>query len=640
EYCDITLWTTLLAHGAERVGALAIYADTERSAVIENNQPVRIVILQDYHVLFPNLYPNIGKAPDSKTPYHWPLSTKRLWVHRELADTKARVRELETTLLGLKESTKQSHERLAIPSPSRGSSPASPRPVSQAPLSYLSDTRDFDTALAAFQWHISYCGLGSALSTQRAAFYSLIEEQTGCTFNVDDFSHEVTQSFNLQQLKSTKKEIGIKWPKSALVQQCLDYFDKNGLYSIFPIVDVEAVQILLNANVLDRPPNMTRTANRACLVAFAAMITHIHRHERAFAGADPDAYLQAALTLLPEMLLEPPDLRTLEAVTILMLYITPLGRPQAGELLLGIAVQLIYTLGANRIQTPNEIHRTDQRSQHLRALFWHCYAIDKEFSIRKTQPPLINDADCDLDLPTTYAQETSTRHFYMKPLSSKELLFPSDLRFSVLKSKIFRLLYSVHSQTLPEARRLQHIRELDQELSDLKLGYPIDCRPEAFATESAPDYLFHDLSIRGVNIHLEYYYCLGKIHGASSSCRIPSPQSWSPLPSSAELCFEAARSSLIYIWRVRQFVNDHTFWLHAQFLLTAVLSVFWYLITVPTSSTFTRDLNTLEDIARLLAQLNRPTNDGQTFPPFYFTHAFVERLISLAQHSRSRVADT
>lgn len=135
---------------------------------------------------------------------------------------------------------------------------------------------------------------------------------------MDEFAHEVSQSFSSQQLKSAKKVIGIKWPESALVQRCLEHFDKNGLYSIFPIVDAEAVQILLNANVLDQPPNLTRAANRACLVAFAAMITHIHCHEPAFAGADPDAYLQAALTLLPEMLLEPPDIRTLEAVTILV----------------------------------------------------------------------------------------------------------------------------------------------------------------------------------------------------------------------------------------------------------------------------------------------------------------------------------
>lgn len=78
------------------------------------------------------------------------------------------------------------------------------------------------------------------------------------------------------------------------------------------------MQILLNVNVLDRPSNTPRAANRACLVAFAAMITHIHQHERDFAGTDPDAYIQAALTLLPEMILEPPDIRTLEAVTILV----------------------------------------------------------------------------------------------------------------------------------------------------------------------------------------------------------------------------------------------------------------------------------------------------------------------------------
>lgn len=80
--------------------------------------------------------------------------------------------------------------------------------------------------------------------------------------------------------------------------------------------------------------------------------------------------------------------------------------------------------------------------------------------------------------------------------------------------------------------------------------------------------------------------------------------------------------------------------LHAQFLLTAVFSVFWYLITVPTSSTFTRDLKTLEDIAKLLAQLGEAVEDGQTYPPFYLAQAFVERLVSLARHSRPRVEGT
>jgi hypothetical protein len=71
--------------------------------------------------------------------------------------------------------------------------------------------------------------------------------------------------------------------------------------------------------------------------------------------------------------------------------------------------------------------------------------------------------------------------------------------------------------------------------------------------------LFHDLSMRGVTIHLEYYYCLGKIHGANTSA-IPTSNSWSSLSSSAEICYEAARSTLIYIGRARQYINYHTFW--------------------------------------------------------------------------------
>lgn len=241
-------------------------------------------------------------------------------------------------------------------------------------------------------------------------------------------------------------------------------------------------------------------------------------------------------------------------------YICPLGQPQSGEMLLGMAVQVLYNLGGHRIRATPGFQARAQHNQHLRALFWLCYGMDREFSIRKTQPPLINDADCDLDLPVNYAVKSSENHFYMKPLSSTELLYPSDLRLALMKAKIYRLLYSPQSHELSEARRLQRIRELDEELSALKQEYPVECRPDAFATESAPDYLFHDLSIRGASVHLEYYYCLGKIHGASSFNDISLAESWSPLSSSAEICYEAARSTLIYLGRVRHYINYHTFW--------------------------------------------------------------------------------
>jgi hypothetical protein len=173
---------------------------------------------------------------------------------------------------------------------------------------------------------------------------------------------------------------------------------------------------------------------------------------------------------------------------------------------------------------------------------------------------MLSEVHCDLDLPVNYTLKSSEHHFYWKPLSSKELLYPSDLRLNLIKTKIYSLLYSEKNASHSEARRIQLIRELDHDLCVLRSEFPVDCRPDLFATENAPDYLFHDLSIRGVSIHLEYYYCLGKIHGANNSYNIRASNSWSPLPSSAEICYEAARSTLIYIGRVQHYINYHTFW--------------------------------------------------------------------------------
>ncbi|KAJ5584624.1 transcriptional regulator family: Fungal Specific TF [Penicillium hispanicum] len=564
-----------------------------------------------------------------------PPTQQRKGLRQELADTQARVQELESMLTACQPLLDRRYDTPSSYTSQDASS--SPGQLTQtASSNYVPDTHSLDAALASFHWHISYCGLGNALSSTRHAFYSAVREQTGYNFDLEDFFVQVTQSFEAQSLKATRKAVATKWPCASLVQTCIDYYAKAGLYSMFPFADVEALNMLMRADVLNNPET-SRASHRACLVGLTANITQMHRHDPAFCDADPNAYTQAGLTLIPEILMEPPGLRTLEAVIMLAVYIAPLGQPQSAEFLLGIAVQVLYNLGGNRARPVHEAHGRSQSNQHLRALFWICYGMDREFSIRKGQPPLINDDDCDLDLPAAYAEKSSDHHFYWKPLSSKELLYPSDLRIVLIKSKIYRLLYSPQSQEHSEARRLQHIRELDDELSALRLEYPVACRPDAFATESAPDYLFHDLSIRGVSVHLEYYYCLGKIHGAKDSfSSVPTANKWPPLASSAEICYEAARSTLIYIGHVRHYINSHTFWLHAQFILTAVVTLFRFLIAFPTSPSFVHDLHILETTAAMFTQFAQPDSGGNCFPPFYITEAFVRKLVLLATQSHTR----
>ena len=222
-----------------------------------------------------------------------------------------------------------------------------------------------------------------------------------------------------------------------------------------------------------------------------------------------------------------------------------------------MSVRILYNLRANH-QTTN---------QHTRALFWLTYFIDKDLSLRQFQPPLIHDSDCTLSLPDTYISESSTHRFLLKPHSPNELLFPSDLRLSLIKSKIYNLLYSNHAPTQAQssetqARRLQHIRELDQELNDFKAAFPVSLPLDSFLSgmgRGVPDILLHDMSLRGYNIHLEYWFCLGRIHASAASTATAGIQ-LPLLSSSMNLCHQAARSTLLFMVRTRHFIMPGNFW--------------------------------------------------------------------------------
>jgi hypothetical protein len=84
------------------------------------------------------------------------------------------------------------------------------------------------------------------------------------------------------------------------------------------VVDFETTPIHLDPKVLNHPENPTNPASYACLVALTAMITRIRGHEAAFVDADPDAYVQAVLTLLPELVMDNTNLMSLETLVWLV----------------------------------------------------------------------------------------------------------------------------------------------------------------------------------------------------------------------------------------------------------------------------------------------------------------------------------
>lgn len=173
-----------------------------------------------------------------------------------------------------------------------------------------------------FQTHIALCGVGAAGSAERDSFSSLIHLRTGCAFDVDRFLQGLPNASGIPSSRDPERTTSQKWPSHNLVQTCIHQFVKTGLYSVFPIANVEVLQTLLDQNILDHQTQPTHIANLACLVAFTALVTELHRLEPAFSNTDPDSYLRATLSLLPRLLMETANLRTLETFTIIVSFVT------------------------------------------------------------------------------------------------------------------------------------------------------------------------------------------------------------------------------------------------------------------------------------------------------------------------------
>lgn len=139
-------------------------------------------------------------------------------------------------------------------------------------------------------------------------------------FDLDEFSRELTEEAGSPGPSEPTSFGIVKWPSARLIRCALDYYKHTGMYSVFPAVDVDEVDRLLNKNNFDLEGESIDVASRACLAAFTALVTGLRRDEPVFVaiGVDPIAYVRAALTLLPDLAMHDTNIRALEALLLLV----------------------------------------------------------------------------------------------------------------------------------------------------------------------------------------------------------------------------------------------------------------------------------------------------------------------------------
>lgn len=199
-------------------------------------------------------------------------------------------------------------------------------------------------------------------------------------------------------------------------------------------------------------------------------------------------------------------------------------------------------------------------------LFWLCYILDKDVSLRTGNPPLLTDVYCDLASPDTYLDyytylpgldESSETNDKTNWHPTPHLL--GDLHLSRLKEKVCRLLFSARALKDNDNQLLLNVRQLDDEIERWRLSIPVNFRPALFVSQNtSPNRSDESIphTIRRLSLQLDYHHLMTVIHTTVRRCTADAPDGIRDLHdvvhSSFDLSLVASRSTL---WCLKYIVS-------------------------------------------------------------------------------------
>ena len=333
-------------------------------------------------------------------------------------------------------------------------------------------------------------------------------------------------------------------PRHEAISLVQEYFDK--LNCVLPLFHQHSFMSMIErCYARDRGDYPEFWAALNVALAFS----HRFRAMSSTIGSDEDVkawgYLQNALHVVPELTLRNPDLLGVQAVLGMALILQGTPNPQPASTLVATAIRMSQHLGLH--QKVRELDcSTIEKEQRIR-VFWIAYCLDKDFSLRLSQPPLLYDDDLSINLP---CEEPEDGFGYIQSLDGSSTINFFRLRvvLAIIEGKIYSRLYSSGALTQSSQQRSQAVQELDLMLENWKHSIPFAFRSDSLAHSVGKYDILHM-----VLLHLFYFNCLTMVHGVSLqntkwttgvlNCLSQGSNAES-FSSSHKLCISAARASM------------------------------------------------------------------------------------------------
>ncbi|KAH8169008.1 fungal specific transcription factor domain-containing protein [Sarocladium implicatum] len=380
---------------------------------------------------------------------------------------------------------------------------------------------------------------------------------------------------------------------------------------------------------------------RACTLSFVAMLFKLDPdYTPTLSTEDASLYVTAVERVLLSTL-GSPTLNGLQACLMLVLYYQVSGSLQSATMFHSLACRCVVALGGHHRQC--EVDSTNE-SRHCRRLFWLCYFIDKDITLRTGQSPIFSDAEVDLGLPHNY-------NFYSLPLdgsevSSQQPLYFSDLGLTRIKSKICTSLWSKAAAAKTNAQLIVDITSMDAELEGWRLSVPELFRPHlSMVSEVIKGPMHHSAKMLVICSHLEYFFLVAAVHRASGQrrkWRTGGPIELGALKSSMQVTIEASRSTLQLLKAGLWDLQKELFWLFSFYPMWSAMTLFCYILYDPISPNVQADLDLLKLVPRLMRSLPASGLDASQETHLKSLNAFLDELprlghLAVAKAKKSRI---
>ncbi|KAI9749762.1 MAG: hypothetical protein M4579_006752 [Chaenotheca gracillima] len=325
-------------------------------------------------------------------------------------------------------------------------------------------------------------------------------------------------------------------------------------------------------------------------------------------------YLKNSLYVLTELTMRNTDLLSVQALLGMALFLQGTPNPQPSFFLVSAAIRSAHSIGLHKRGAQFGLRPVE--IEQRKRVFWIAYILDKDICLRSGRPPVQDDDDMNVDLPSEDPDD-NVGNIPLADGKGKVNLFRTMCKFCIIESKVYKQLYSVKASKQSDGELLNTIGELDRELEEWKDSIPIDFRPEHEIKVAHTPLILHI-----VFLHFAYYNCLTTIHRMSvhhgywtsrlSNFAIQGLNARPLNPrvfSSAALCVSAARASIHLIKYIPQ--GDFAcVWLIIYFPVSSLVTLFANILQNPQDARTRADVKLMNLVVTFLSMLSSDVNNS------------------------------